>query len=122
MNSSRVQKLKKRDSRSVETRREIEAKFTQQFSEILNEDSGDSDRDIERIASLVPKVVTGEKNEMPTNPIGMQEVEEVVNQMALGKPSGPDGFTWKVLSSLLGPCQGGHVGYCGEIQEHEGCP
>ena len=30
---------------------------------------------------------------MLTKPIGMQEVEEVVDEMALGKAPGPDGFT-----------------------------
>ena len=43
--------------------------------------------------SLVPRLVTGENNEMLIKPIGMQEVEEAVNQMALGKAPVPDGFT-----------------------------
>ena len=77
----------------METRWEIEAELTQHFSDILSEDGGNRSQDIERITSLVPRAVTGENNEMLTKPIGMQEVEEAVNQMALGKAPGPDGFT-----------------------------
>ena len=77
----------------METRREIEAELTQHFFEILRDDGGDRSQDIEQITSLVPKLVTGENNEMLIKPIGMQEVEEAVNQMALGKSLGPDGFT-----------------------------
>ena len=38
-------------------------------------------------------MVTAENNEMLIKPIEMQEVEEVVNKMALGKAPGLDGFT-----------------------------
>ena len=92
-NSSRIQKLKKRDGSRVESRWEIEVELTQHFSEILSEDGGDRGRDIERITTLVPRAITGENNEMLTKPIGMQEFKEAVNQMALGKAPGPDGFT-----------------------------
>ena len=77
----------------METRREIEVELTQHFSEILREYGGHRSRDIEQITRLVPRLVTGENNEMLNNPIGMQEVEEAVNQMALGKAPGLDGFT-----------------------------
>ena len=69
----------------METRREFEAEITQHFSEILREDGGDRGQDIEQITSLIPRLVTGENNEMLIKPIGMWEVEEVVNQMALRK-------------------------------------
>ena len=77
----------------METRREIEVELTQHFSEILREDGGDRSRDIEQITRLVPRLVTRENNEMLNKPIGMKEVEEEVNPMALGKALGPDGFT-----------------------------
>ena len=88
-----IQKLRKTDGSRVETKREIEDELTQHFSKILSEDGGDRGRDIERITCLIPKEVTRENNEMLTKPVAMQEVEEVVNQMALGKSPGPDGFT-----------------------------
>ena len=91
-NSSRIQRLKTRAGNRVDTRREIEAELTQHFSETLREDGGDRSRDIEQNTRLVPRLVTGENNEMLNKPIGMQEVEEAVNQMALGKAPGPDGF------------------------------
>ena len=84
-NSSRIKKLKKRDGSRVETRWDIEAELTKHFSKILNEYGGDRSQDIERITRLVTTAVTGENNAMLTKPIGMQEVEEVVNQMDLGK-------------------------------------
>ena len=83
-NSSRIQRLKTRDGNRVEKRWDIEAELTQHFSEILREDGGDRGQDIEQITSLIPRLVTGENNEMLIKPIGMWEVEEAVNQMALG--------------------------------------
>ena len=77
----------------METKREREDEFTQNFSEILSEDGGDRGRDIERITHIIPREVTRENNDMVTKPVAMQEVEEVVNQMALGKSPGLDGFT-----------------------------
>ena len=77
----------------METRREIEAELTQYFSEILREDGGDKSQDIEQITWLVPRLVTGENNEMLIKTIGMQEFEEAVNQMDLGKAPSPYGFT-----------------------------
>ena len=91
-NSSRIQRLKTRAGNRVETRREIEAELTQHFFEILREDGGNRSQDIEQITRLVPRVVIGENNEMLNNPIGMQEVEEAVNQMALCKAPRPNGF------------------------------
>ena len=92
-NNSRIQKLKKGDGSRVETRQEIEVELTLHFSKILREDGGDRSQDIEQITSLIPRVVTGENNEMLTKPIEMQEVEQAFNQMDLGKALGPDGFT-----------------------------
>ena len=83
-NSSIIQILKTRDGNRVEMREEIESELTQHFSEILREDGGDRGQDIEKITSLIPRLVTGENNEMLIKPIGMWEVEEAVNQMALG--------------------------------------
>ena len=57
---------RKRDGSRVETTQEIEADITQHFSEILNEDGGDRGRDIGKITILIPRVVSGENNEMLT--------------------------------------------------------
>ena len=69
--NSRIQKLKKRDVSRVETRREIEAKLTQHFLEILNEDGGGRGRDIKQITSLIHMAITRENNEMLTKPVAM---------------------------------------------------
>ena len=55
----------------METRREIEVEITQHFSEILTKYGGDRSRDIEQITRLIPRLVTGENNEMLYKPIGM---------------------------------------------------
>ena len=89
----RIQKLRKADDSRIKTRWEIEEELTQHFSKILNEDVDDRGRAIERITYPIPKFVTRENNEMLTKPVTIQEVEEAVNQMALGKSLGLEGFT-----------------------------
>ena len=82
--SSRIQKLRKADGSRIETRQEIEEELTQYFSKILSEDRDNRGEDIERITCLIPRSVTRENNEMLIKPVMMRELEEVVNQMALG--------------------------------------
>ena len=91
--NSNIHKLKKEDGNQVEIRREIEEEPTHHFEDILTEDKGDRGQDIARITRLIPKVVTRENNEMILKTISMQEMEEVVNQMAMGMTQGLDGFT-----------------------------
>ena len=92
-NNSRIQKLKKMDGSRIETCREIEEELNHYFAEILNEDIHDRERDIAQTTRLIPYSVTREDNEMLVKPVTLQEVEEAVNQMALGKAPSPDGFT-----------------------------
>ena len=81
------------DGSRIETHGEIEEELTHYFAKILNEDIQDRERDIAQITRLIPPSVTREVNEMLVKPVTLQEVEEAVNQMALGKSPGPDGFT-----------------------------
>ena len=81
------------DKSRVETRKEIEEVLTQHFFDILTEDGGDKRRAITRITDLIPWTMTREKNEMLLNLVSMQEVEEFIDQMALRKSLGSDGFT-----------------------------
>ena len=92
-NSSKIHKLKKMDGSTVETRREIEEELSQHFSDIRKEYGGDRSRAINRITNLIPRTVTKENNEMLIKLVSMQEVEEVINQMAPAKAPRPDGFT-----------------------------
>ena len=92
-NKSRIHKLKKMAVRKVESRKKIEEVITQHFSDILTEDGGDRRRAINRITDMIPRTVTRENNEMLLKSVSMQEVEEVIHQMAIGKAPGPDGFT-----------------------------
>ena len=58
----------------------------------MSEDQADRRQKIEKITRLIPRVVTQEHNEMLVKPIDLQEVEEAMNQMTIGKPPGPDEF------------------------------
>ena len=91
--SSRIVTLKKMEGGRIETCREIEEELNYYFADILNEDLPDMERDIAQISRLIPPSVTREDNKMLIQPVSLQEVEEAVNQMALGKAPGPDGFT-----------------------------
>ena len=73
--NSRIQKLRKMDGSRIETQGEIEAKLTHYFSEILNEDIHDRERDIAQITCLIPSIITREDNEMLVKSVTLQEVE-----------------------------------------------
>ena len=81
------------DGSRIETRGEIEAELSHYFSDILNEDVHDKGRDIAQITHSIPSTITRENNEMFIKLVSLQEVEEAVNQMALGKAPVLDGFT-----------------------------
>ena len=81
------------DGNWIETRGEIEEDLSNYFSEILSEDDHDRERYIAKITRLIPSTIIGENNEMLIKAVSLREVEEAVNQMALGKVPGPDGFT-----------------------------
>ena len=77
----------------METRGEIEEELTSYFEGIMTEDGVDRDQDIARTTALIPGTLSREDNEMLNKPISMQEVEDVVSQMAQGKAPRMDGFT-----------------------------
>ena len=81
------------DGGRIEKHWEIDEELNHYFAEILNEDIHDRDRDIAQITHLIPPSVTREDNEMLVKLVTLQEVEEAVNQMALGKVPSPDGIT-----------------------------
>ena len=77
----------------METREEVGEELVSHFKKIMTEENGARDQDIAWIIDLIPRRVTMEDNEMLNSPISMQEVEEVVNQMAQQKAPGLDDFT-----------------------------
>ena len=91
--SSRILKLKKMEGVWIELRCKIEEELNHYFAKILNEYLQDRERDIAHITGLISPLVTREDNEMLVKLVTLQEVEEAVNQMALGKAPGSDGFT-----------------------------
>ena len=59
----------------------------------MTEDQMNRQQDIAKITQLLPAVITQEHNEMMKKPLDIQEVEEAMNQMTVGKVSGLYGFT-----------------------------
>ena len=59
----------------------------------MNENQDDRQHDIKKITQQISRVATQEHNEMMKKPLDIQEVEEAMNQMTVGKVSGLDGFT-----------------------------
>ena len=58
----------------------------------MTEDQDDRQQGIEKITQHISRVATQEHNEMMKKPLDIQEVEEAMNQMMVGKVSGLDGF------------------------------
>ena len=98
---SMIYKLRKTDGIQAKSRREIEDELIHRFEEIMMEDRGDRGQEIRRITRLILGLVTNEQNEMLVRPISMQDVEEAMNQMALGKEPRPYGFTTNFFHSFL---------------------
>lgn len=48
---------------------------------------------IDKILQNIPKLITEEHNLLLLKPTNLQEVENVVHQLKIGKAPGPDGFT-----------------------------
>ena len=59
----------------------------------MTEDGIDKNWYIAQIIALIPRTVTREDSEILNKPISMQEVEDVVWQMAQGEAPRMDGFT-----------------------------
>ena len=81
------------DGSRIETKGEIEAELSHYFLKILNEYVHDRERDITQITHSIPSTITRENSEMLIKMVSLQEVEEAINQMSLGKAPAPDGFT-----------------------------
>ena len=92
---SKIHNLKFPNRTQVGTRAEVEEVLVNHFKEIMTEDNNERGQDIDRITFLIPITIEREDNENLTKPITLQEVEEVMQQMAQGKSPGPDGFTAK---------------------------
>ena len=81
----------------METRGEIEEELTNYIKGIMTEDGIDRNQDIGHIIALIPRTVTREDSEILNKPISMEEVENVVSQMAQGKAPIMDGFTTNLV-------------------------
>eukprot|EP00253_Pinus_taeda_P026720 PITA_26720 len=77
----------------VEEHKEIEQTLLSHFQQVHREPAGDRQREIGKITSNIPKLVTEEQNELLMRPIQPQEVDEAMAQLKEGKAPGPDGFT-----------------------------
>eukprot|EP00253_Pinus_taeda_P002560 PITA_02560 len=87
------QKSRNQQGARVEEHKEIEQILLNHFQQVHREPAGDRQREIEKITSNIPKLVTAEQNELLMRPVQPQEVDEAMAQLKEGKSPGPDGFT-----------------------------
>eukprot|EP00253_Pinus_taeda_P036000 PITA_36000 len=87
------QKSRNQQGAKVEEHKEIEQTLLNHFQQVHRETEGDRQREIRKITSNIPKLVTDDHNELLMRPIEPQEVDEAMAQMKDGKAPGPDGFT-----------------------------
>ena len=73
------------NERYVETREEIEEELVNHFKEVMMEDKLNRWQDISNITQLLPTVIFGEQNEILLKQIEIQEVEDALKYMTLGK-------------------------------------
>eukprot|EP00253_Pinus_taeda_P028735 PITA_28735 len=85
--------LQNQQGARVEEHKEIEQTLLNHFQQVHRESAGDRQREIEKITSNIPKLVTEEQNELLMRPVQPQEVDEAMAQLKEGKAPGPDGFT-----------------------------
>ena len=97
---SKIHKLRKTHGGQEETRGDIEEELVQHFRNVMNENQDDRQHDIKKITQHISRVATQEHNEMMKKPLDIQEVEEAMNQMTVGKVSGLDGFTTNFFHCL----------------------
>ena len=90
---SKIHKLRKKNGWCVDTRAEKEEELVKHFKNVMTEDQLNKKHDINKITRLAPMVVTQEHNEILIKPIELQDVEEAMHQMKLGKCPWLYGFT-----------------------------
>ena len=76
-----------------EPQEDLEQSLNSFFSNLLEEPDEDKSTSQREVLRHIPQVITEEHNLLLLKPIEMDEVEEVVKQMAKDKALGPDGFT-----------------------------
>eukprot|EP00253_Pinus_taeda_P018973 PITA_18973 len=92
--------LQKQDGTRIEQHEEIEKEFLTHFKEVHQEQNTDRGPAIDKIIQHVPKLITGEHNELLLKPISTQEVDSAMSQLKEGKDPGPDGFTTTFFHSF----------------------
>jgi len=77
----------------IENHTGIESEFLNYFKQAHQEPNIDRLPVMESILSNIPKSISEEHNQLLLRPVDLQEVEEAVHQLKVGKAPGPDGFT-----------------------------
>ena len=95
----RMLQLKQEDKTHVETQEELELTLNDFFTDLLEELDYNQNESQMKVLQNIPRVITNERNFMIMKPIKMEEVKEVVKQMANDKYLGPNGFTMNFFQS-----------------------
>lgn len=91
--ANKILSLKDDQGATVQSHQEISNLLISHFGRIVQEPGIDRMEAIEELTSLIPKLISEEKNLALTREISLEEVEEAVKEMPNGKAPGPDGFT-----------------------------
>ena len=98
--NNKITKLKDEQGTSFQSHQEIASILRNHFSLIATEPDIDKREAINEVITLIPKLITEEKNKSLNRLVTLQEVEEAVKEMASGKALGPDGFTVEFFKQI----------------------
>jgi hypothetical protein len=82
---NRIETLQKNDGTVAENHDEIESELVNYYRTLLTEPKGTRQEEIHQIIEVIPTLISVEQNNSLTHQISMEEVEEVVREMPLGK-------------------------------------
>ena len=78
---------------TLEEHQDISNELTHHFSHLLSELNHNRLEVISKVTHCIPPLVNNDHNHSLMQPVSLQEVEVVVEQMVDGTSPGPDGFT-----------------------------
>lgn len=88
-----INSLKKSNGDHVDNHKEMEAVLVDYYATLLADPEPASDRDMNEVVALLPKVITPAQNELLMKLVDLRELEEVLHQMKQGTAPGLNGFT-----------------------------
>lgn len=91
--NNNISQIQNEQGEKIENQTGIESEFLTYFKQAHQEPNIDRLPAMDYILRNIPKLISEEHNQLLLRPVDLQEVEEVVHQLKVGKAPGPDGFT-----------------------------